>query len=128
MNVAVTLFAAFMVTTQVSAVPVQPPDQPLNTDPLLGAAVSVTLVLSLKLVLQKEPQMTPAGLLVTGPLPVPALPTVKMGPAWLKWALTPLAAVMLTTQVEVPLQAPDQPANTDPLLAVAVNVTLVPEA
>jgi hypothetical protein len=35
---------------------------------------------------------------------------------------------MLTVQVPVPVQAPDQPAKVEPAPAAAVNVTLVPEA
>jgi hypothetical protein len=35
---------------------------------------------------------------------------------------------MLTVQLPVPLQAPDQPLNECPLAAVAVSVTLVPSA
>jgi len=42
-------------------------------------------------------------------------------------AVTAVAAVIDTVQVVlVPEQAPDQPANTDPLAAAAVSVTLVP--
>ena len=44
-NVAVTVVAAVMVTVQV-LFPVQPAlDQPVNVDPVAGAAVSVTAVL-----------------------------------------------------------------------------------
>jgi len=40
-------------------------------------------------------------------------------------AVTDLAAVMLTVQVPVPVQAPLQPANVLPVLAAAVRVTEV---
>ena len=42
-------------------------------------------------------------------------------PCYLKLAVTDLLAVMLTVQVFVPVQAPDQPVNLRPLVAVAVN-------
>jgi hypothetical protein len=130
-KVAVTCLAASTLTTQVDAVPVHAPDQPANAEPLFGVAVKVTLVPDAKLALQAEPQEMPAGLLVTGPLPAPALETVKAyeGTIRLNVAVTFLAALIVTTQVAAVLvQAPVHPANTDPLLGVAVSVTLAPEA
>jgi hypothetical protein len=41
-------------------------------------------------------------------------------------AVTLLSGFMVTLQVPVPVQAPDQPANWDPLTALAVSVTGVP--
>ena len=41
-------------------------------------------------------------------------------------AVTVLAASIVTTQGPVPVQAPDQPANVDPVNAAGVNVTDVP--
>jgi hypothetical protein len=43
-----------------------------------------------------------------------------------KFAVTDLSAVMLTTQDPVPVHAPDQPVNALPLAAVGVSVTCVP--
>jgi hypothetical protein len=43
-------------------------------------------------------------------------------------AVTDWLAFMVTLQVPVPEQAPDQPANVDPTLAVGVRVIFVPEA
>lgn len=40
--------------------------------------------------------------------------------------MTEAAAVRVTAHVAVPLQAPDQPANVEPVPAVAVSVTDVP--
>lgn len=58
------------------AVPVHPPpNQPLNTEPLAGVAVSVTSVPGATLMEHDVPQLMPAGELVTVPLPVPALVT-----------------------------------------------------
>jgi hypothetical protein len=43
-------------------------------------------------------------------------------------AVTFRAVVIETVQVDVPVQAPDQPENVDPVAGVAVRVTLVPYA
>jgi len=43
-------------------------------------------------------------------------------------AWTVLAALIVTTQVPVPEQAPDQPVNVEPDVADAVRVTTVPAA
>ena len=79
MKVAVTEVAAFIVTLQVP-VPVQPPLQPVKVEPAAGAAVKVTTVPVVKAVEHVAPQEIPAGLLVTVPLPAPALETVRAGP------------------------------------------------
>jgi hypothetical protein len=77
------------------------------------------------------PQVTPAGELVTVPLPVPAFATerAKVEPEVVpKVAVTALAAVMVTLQPLVPEQAPLQPAKVEPAAGVAVRVTVVPLA
>jgi len=63
------------------------------------------------------------------PLPVPALTTVKRYEAGL-FILNVAVQVMLPVTVTVPLlqPAPVQPANVDPLAAVAVIATCVPLA
>ncbi len=43
-------------------------------------------------------------------------------------AVTVLVAFIVTTQLPVPVQAPDQPAKVLPERAAAVNLTTVPEA
>ncbi len=48
--------------------------------------------------------------------------------ARLKVAVTDCAAFIVTEHAPVPLQAPLQPANTDPAAAVAVSETTVPLA
>ena len=76
MKVAVTEVAAFIVTEHV-AVPEQPPPlQPVKVDPAAGVAVKVTTVPFPNEAEQVAPQEMPAGLLVTVPLPAPALETV----------------------------------------------------
>ncbi len=74
---AVTVLAALMLTVQV-LVPVQAPLQPAKIESVSALAVRVTLVFSTYSSLQSLPQLMPAGLLVTVPLPVPALLTVRV--------------------------------------------------
>jgi hypothetical protein len=95
-NVAVTLVFEVRVTTQVP-VPVQPPpDQPENVDPAAGVADNVTDVPLVNGAEQVEPQLMPAGLLVTVPDPLPDLLTVKVGPVVLKVAVTVVLAFSVT--------------------------------
>jgi len=80
MNAAVTEVAAFIVTAQVP-VPVQPPPlQPVKVEPAAGAAVKVTTVPIVKEFEHVAPHEIPVGLLVTVPLPAPALDTVSVEP------------------------------------------------
>jgi len=75
-NVAVTEVAAVGVTAHVP-VPLQAPDQLANVELAPGVAVSVTAVPLAKPKLHVLGQLMPEGLLVTVPLPVPALCTVS---------------------------------------------------
>ncbi len=78
MKVAVTEMLEFMVTVQ-DSVPLQPPPlKPAKVEPAAAVAVSVTEVPAAKLLEQSVPQLIPAGLLVTVPLPVPDLFTVRV--------------------------------------------------
>ncbi len=65
------------------------------------------------------PQFTPVGLDVTVPAPVPALVTVNANVVaeLLNVAVTERAAVIDTVQVLVPVHAPLQPANVEPVAA-----------
>jgi len=77
-KVAVTFLAWVMETSQVAAVPVQPPDQPVKVEPVAAAADRVTLSLAASNAEQVVPQaMSVEATVVTVPLPVPALVTVK---------------------------------------------------
>src|SRR5206468_10648205 len=77
-KVAVTLWAALIVTEHVP-VPVQPPPlQPVKVDPAAGVAVRVTAVPLANAAAQVAPHATPAGAVVTVPLPAPALLTVSV--------------------------------------------------
>jgi hypothetical protein len=75
--VAVTDRAAVIETTHVP-VPEQPdPLQPVNTEPALAEADSVTDVPELNVGAHVDPQLTPVGELVTVPLPEPDFDTVS---------------------------------------------------
>jgi hypothetical protein len=64
---------------------------------------------------------------VTVPVPVPDFVTVKLCCVIAKFAVTDLAAVIVTLQVPVPEHPPpDQPVKVYPLFGEAVNVTDVP--
>jgi hypothetical protein len=75
LKVAVTVFAASIITVHVASVPVHAPLQPVNVAPVAGVAVSTTEVPAVKSSLQSAPQAMPEGALVTVPLPVPAFVT-----------------------------------------------------
>jgi len=128
-NVALTVVAALTVTVQVP-VPAQPPPlQPLKVEPAAGAAVSVTEVPVANAAEQVAPQETPAGALVTVPLPAPALLTVSVKDCKAKVAVTEVAALIVTVQVPLPVQPPPlQPVKVEPAAGAAVKVTKVPLA
>src|SRR5256885_87220 len=68
----------------------------------------------------------PAGLESTVPAPEPASVTDSGYAIRVNVAVTALAAVIVTLHAPVPLHAPDQPANVDPVAALAVSNTTVP--
>jgi hypothetical protein len=71
--------------------------------------------------------VTPAGLLATEPLPVPAFVTLSCTGSSVNVAVTDLAALIDSVQVVVaPVQAPLQPVKLEPAPATAVSVTLAP--
>ncbi|PYM68547.1 MAG: hypothetical protein DME11_00055, partial [Candidatus Rokuibacteriota bacterium] len=105
MKVAVTVVAAETVTTHDPVPEHPPPLQPVKVEPAAGAAVSVTAVPLVKLAEQVAPQVIPAGLLVT--VPVPALETVraKVGvkvTVNVSVAVLPAASVAVTVSTFVP--------------------------
>lgn len=109
-----------MFTVQVAPLAVVHPVQLLNCWPLAGVAVRVTVLFNVNGATQVAPQLIPAGLLVTVPLPV--LVTVSVG---LKVARTVLAAVIFTVQVApLAVSQPLQPANCQPVAGVAVRVAV----
>jgi hypothetical protein len=130
-NVAVTLFAAFIVTVQVVEPPLQAPPQLVKLAPLSGVAVSVTVapVVSFTVhVVCPDPQLIPPP--VTVPLPVTETPSgnwdaVPDEP--LKEAVTLFAVLIVTEQDrDVPAHAPPQPVKLAPELGWAVRLTVVP--
>jgi len=130
-KVAVTVVVVDRVTVQ-EPVPEQPPPlQPVKVEPSDGVAVKVTALPVEKVAEQVAPQLIPAGELVTVPLPVPALVTVraeKVG-STPKVAVSVVVAVKVTAQDPVPVQPPPlQPVKVEPVAAVAVSVTTVPLA
>ena len=59
-----------------AAVPVHAPLQPVKVELVAGAAASLTTVPAEYVAEHVGPQSIPAGILVTMPVPVPAVPTV----------------------------------------------------
>ena len=110
-------------------VPLHPPPlQPAKIDPADAVAVSVTELPVGNEALQVFPQLMPAGLLVTVPVPPPTLVTVRVEGTALNVAVTDLLALITTVHVPVPLHPlPLQPAKVDPDAGAAVNVTVVPD-
>jgi hypothetical protein len=90
-NVATTARRALPISVQ-GPVPVHPPPlHPSNREPALGAAVSVTTALLLREAsVHPLPQRIPAGELLTVPLPLPDLVTVRLSVAWAVVAHTSL--------------------------------------
>jgi hypothetical protein len=126
LKVAVTVSLALSVTVQVVPAPLQPPpDQPTNAELVPAVAVRVTEVPVEKPALQVAPQLMPAGVLATAPVPLPFTATVSIGEE-LKLAVTEVFCVSDKVQTLVPLQPPDQPAKKEFAAGVAVSVTLVP--
>ena len=74
-NCAVTDVAAVTDTTHVPVPEQPPPDHPVKVEPVDGVAVSVTEVPYRYELEQVAPQLMPAGLDVTLPLPFPLLDT-----------------------------------------------------
>src|SRR5207249_367223 len=128
-NVPVTERLSLIVSVHVVAVPLQAPPQPLNRAWVPGVAVSVTVAPTLKLAEQLDPQVIPAGLLVTSPPAEPREITVNVTEIGANVAVTVVAALTVTVQAPVPLHPPPlHPANTDPATAVAVSETVVPRS
>src|SRR5437762_13524278 len=129
LKVAVTVVAAESVTVQAPVPEHPPPVQPVKVEPATVVAVNVTAVPVVKLAEQVAPQVIPAGELVTVPLPVPALLTVRAKLGRLKVAVTVVAAESVSTQAPVPEHPPPlQPLKVEPAAGVAVSVTTVPLA
>src|SRR5260370_8981306 len=107
-----------MVTAHVPVPEQLPPLQPAKVEPPAGAAVSVTTVPLLYEAEHVAPQLIPAGLEVTVPLPDPVLLTESVNVWTLNVAVTAAAALTETPHSPVPSHLPplhppklEQPAS-----------------
>jgi hypothetical protein len=120
-NVAVQLRAADIVT--LPSVQSASPDHPPKLAPARGVAVSATTCPEANDALQVTPQLMPAGLLVTVPLPVPIFVRVRvLGTERVNVAVQ-LRVADIVTLPSVQSASPVQPANVDPATGVAVRAT-----
>lgn len=101
------VFVLFIVTAQ-APVPEQAPDQPPKLYPLEGEAYKFTVDPYVNAAEQTPGQVMPEGELVTVPLPLTLTVSVCGG---INVAVTLLAPFIVSAQVPVPEQAPDQPAK-----------------
>src|SRR5581483_520223 len=124
LNVAVTAVPWPTVTLH-GPMPEHAPDQPANWEFAPALAESVTFVPAPNFALQVCPQLIPAGLLVTVPVPGPVSETESpVGAA--KVAPTLTSELNVTVNAPVPEQAADQPEKELFGPGVAVSVTEVP--
>ena len=79
-KVALTAVALLTVTLQVAPVPLQPPSQPVNTEPPVAAAVRTTGVPAGYVSAQSPGHAIQATPLATVPVPEPARATVRANP------------------------------------------------
>ena len=77
-----------MGSAQVVAVPRQGPDQPANTEPACGVAVSVTGVPAATVALQVAVQLTEPGVPLTLPAPSPVTVMNTLGPVLATYAVS----------------------------------------
>jgi hypothetical protein len=118
---AVTDLASLIVRVHVP-VPLHAPDQPVKEEGWVGVAFSVITAFCTNPAEHVAPQFMPAGELVTVPVPVPDLATVR-ATGGSKFAVTVLALSMATAHVPVPLHAPDQPVKVEFWVGAAVSMT-----
>lgn len=126
LKLAVTFLAASIDTVHVVDVPLHAPAQPPNVLLAPGVAASVTRVPVVNGAEHVEPQLMPAGLDVTAPVPLPVVVTPSACVCSANVAVTLFAALIVTVHGPVPLQAPDQPVNVLLAFGAAVSVTVVP--
>jgi hypothetical protein len=128
LKVAVTDWLSFMVRVQ-PPLPEQAPLQPRNPNPWSGVAVRLTeasIENAVEHVLPPLPHVIPAGVLLTVPVPLPAVATFSWGCE--KLAETCWSEVIFKAQEPVPEHASPHPRNFSVGFGVAVKVTLVPAA
>jgi hypothetical protein len=126
-KVAVADFGLSIVTEHVGWPPEQLPPHPEKDQPGVGTALSVTTASAANEAVHVVPQLTPAGLLVTVPLPLVDTASEKLDARTgsnraVTWYTTS-SLISLIVQEPDPEQTPLQPANCEPGSALAVNVT-----
>jgi hypothetical protein len=135
-NPAVTDVAALTVTVQVP-VPLQPPPfQPVKVEAPVGVAVKATIVPLVNDAEQVAPQLMPAGLLETVPVPVPDLETVNVelfetpvpvtsletvSPSAVKLTLVLAAAVLVGVKRTVTVAVAPEPTRVKGLPETMLN-------
>jgi uncharacterized protein YjeT (DUF2065 family) len=124
-KLAVTLWAASIVTVHEGLVPVHAPDQPANVDASSGTAVRLISVPWLISTVHTGPQLMRWPR--TSPNPAPVFVTASGYFFSSKTAATLWSASTLTVHEGlVPVHAPDQPAKVEFASATAVNETELP--
>jgi hypothetical protein len=130
LNMAVTVTSVVILITHGSVAEHPPPLHPVKTDPGLAAAVRVMDWPSEYDSIQSNPQLIPAGLLVTVPDPKPDLTTLSScmeSLIRLNVAVTVISASIVNEHVLVPEHPPPtQPAKVESGSAWAVKVTTLP--
>jgi hypothetical protein len=123
-NVAVTARGSAILTEQ-GPVPVQPPVQPVNDQPGVGDAVSVTVLSVGNIAEQVGPQLMPPGWLVTVPLPLNVTASGNCeGRTRTNVTLTSYVFPgSIGSIVHVSSPHEPKPSKAEPGLAVAVSVT-----
>lgn len=122
-NVANTVRSAVIATVQVVLVPLHAPPQLAKREPVAGVARSVTLVPDTNCPAHVDPQLIPAGVLVTVPVPVPLLVTVSFLLRKVAVAFTSAPRVNVQVRAVPHPVIPIHPVNVEPVAAVAVSVT-----
>jgi hypothetical protein len=105
--------------------PAHAPVHPVKTESFAGVAVNAIEVPVPYGSAQSLGQLIPTGLELTVPDPFPAVATVKTG-FFAIVALTACDPFIVTEHVPIPVQAPDQPLNSESGTGVTASVTTVP--
>ena len=127
-KVATTAVFASNVTVQEPVPTHAAPLHPTNVDPGEATALKLIEVPKSNAAVHVAPQLIPAGVLDTTPLPDPAAVTARLycgfgaGP---KFATTAWLVFNVTLHEPLPEQAPLQPVNAEPAAGVAASETTV---
>jgi hypothetical protein len=122
----VTSTAAVIVIVH-GAVPEQPaPLHPVNVEPVLGVAVSVTIVFATYVSSQSTPQVMPTGDEPTEPDPLPARVTISVMSFNANPAVIVVSPVIVVAHAAVPLHGPPHPMKFDNPVGVAASEIIVP--